>query len=209
MAAHVFPREWTRVGPDQIRRRCRRTLELLPERCGRAGLLWIASIRAAWRLKGFEMNWRVFVSLIAAVLASSPTFAVSPGVQNLISKAASQCAALESGRFDPRDAVTAIERRSPSGSVAAEIVDESAYSCSAAASMYCGSGGCNLNLVVGDRIWSWQTTGWRLVDWGPSRILLIGRDGGWCGGAGSEVCFEALVWSDGKILTVGPAPESR
>jgi len=146
---------------------------------------------------------------MAQVLASSPASAVSPVAQGLIDKAASQCAAFENGRFDPRDAVTGIELRSQASSVAAEIVDESAYSCASAASMYCGSGGCMLHLVVGDRIWSWQATGWRLVDWGPSRILLIGRDGGWCGGAGSEVCFEALVWSDGRILTVRPAREVR
>ena len=81
------------------------------------------------------------------------------------------------------------------------------YACSAAASLYCGTGGCMLNLIVDGAVRAWQATGWRLIDWGPDRILLIGRDGGWCGGAGAEVCYEALVWSNGRVLTVGPAPE--
>ena len=54
-----------------------------------------------------------------------------------------------------------------------------------------------------------ELTGWRLVEWGPDQVLLIGRDGGWFGGAGAEVCYEALLWSNGTILTVGPAPEIR
>ena len=72
---------------------------------------------------------------------------------------------------------------------------------------YCGTGGCMLNLIVNGETMAWQATGWRLIDWGPDRILLVGRDGGWCGGASAEVCYEALVWSNDKILTVGPEPE--
>ena len=66
-----------------------------------------------------------------------------------------------------------------------------------------------LNLIVDGTVQAWQATGWRLVEWGPDQILLIGRDGGWCGGAGAEVCYEALIWSNGNILTVGPDPEDR
>ena len=112
---------------------------------------------------------------------------------------------LESGEFDQGDAVTEIELRSQFGTVDAELVDESQYACSSAASLYCGTGGCMLNLVVNGETMAWQVTGWRLIDWGPDRILLIGRDGGWCGGAGAEVCYEALVWSEDRILTLGPA----
>ena len=66
-----------------------------------------------------------------------------------------------------------------------------------------------INLIIDGSVRAWQATGWKLIDWGQDRILLIGRDGGWCGGAGAEVCYEAIVWSNGKILTVGPAPEAR
>ena len=66
-----------------------------------------------------------------------------------------------------------------------------------------------LNLVVDGSVRAWQATGWQMIEWGPDTILLIGRDGGWCGGAGAEVCYEALVWSNGQVLTVGPKPELR
>ena len=133
--------------------------------------------------------------------------AVSPAAQQLIDRAAASCQANENGEFDQRDALTEIELRSQFGTVSAEIVDESRFACSSAASLYCGSGGCMLNLVVKGETLAWQATGWRLIDWGPDRILLIGRDGGWCGGAGAEVCYEALVWSNDRILTLGPEPE--
>jgi hypothetical protein len=134
---------------------------------------------------------------------------MSPQAKQLIDRAAADCQSFENGEFDAGNAVSAIELSSQFGTVEAELIDESQFACSSAASLYCGTGGCMLNLIVDGNISAWQATGWKLIEWGPDRILLIGRDGGWCGGAGAEVCYEAVVWSNGKFLTVGPAPESR
>lgn len=147
----------------------------------------------------------VFVSLMLA----TPLFAASPAAQALLDQASDDCKSFENGLFDAGDAVVPIELTSQYGTIGAEVVDTSKFACSSAASLFCGSGGCMLNLIVGDTTYAWQATGWRLIDWGPDRILLIGRDGGWCGGAGAEVCYEAVVWSDGRLLTVGEAPENR
>lgn len=151
----------------------------------------------------------IIAGIITLALATSSALATTPEAQKLIDRAAADCRAFNDGEFDPGEAVTQIELRSQFGSVQAELVDESEYACSSAASLYCGTGGCMLNLIVDGTIRAWQATGWRLIDWGPDSILLIGRDGGWCGGAGAEVCYEAIVWSNGKILTVGPNPELR
>lgn len=149
------------------------------------------------------------VTLLAVLVDTLPASAISPEAQELIDRAAADCRGFENGEFDAGSAVTNIELRSQFGAVEAELVDESEYACTTAASLYCGTGGCMLNLIVSGTMQAWQATGWRLVEWGPDQILLIGRDGGWCGGAGAEVCYEALVWSNGKILTVGPEPETR
>ena len=151
----------------------------------------------------------MFGALCAVFLSTLSAFALSPEAQRLVDGAAAECKAFENGAFDQGDAVTEIELGSQFGNVTAELVDESKYACSSAASLYCGSGGCMLNLIVDGTVNAWQATGWQLIDWGPDRVLLIGRDGGWCGGAGAEVCYEALVWSNDRILTVGPPPESR
>ena len=153
---------------------------------------------------------KVSIAIVAWLfLAGLPVGAASPDAQRLIDTAAAACQGFENGEFDAGNALHEIELRSQFGAVGAELVDESAFACSSAASLYCGTGGCMLNLVVDGRVMAWQATGWRLVDWGPDRILLIGRDGGWCGGAGAEVCYEALVWSNGRMLTVGPVPMER
>lgn len=151
----------------------------------------------------------VLVAMVANLFLYSPALAVSPEAQELINRAKEDCNSFENGAFEAGDAVTEIELASQFGAVMAELIDESKYACSSAASMYCGSGGCMLNLVVEGTAYSWQATGWRLIDWGPDTILLIGRDGGWCGGAGAEVCYEAVVWSNDGLLSVGPAPETR
>ncbi len=151
----------------------------------------------------------LFGALIAVCLGAGSAFAASPEAQKLIDRAAEDCRLFDNGEFDVGGAVTKIELRSQFGTTSAELVDESKYACSSAASLYCGTGGCMLNLIVDGTVRAWQATGWRLIEWGPDRMLLIGRDGGWCGGAGAQVCYEALVWSNGKILTMGPAPERR
>ena len=153
--------------------------------------------------------WRIIGAVCALLLSAGGALAVSPAAQELLDEAAATCSDFENGAFDPGDAVTEITLTSQFGSIDAELMDESKYACSSAASMYCGTGGCMLNVVIDGTVTSWQATGWRLLDWGPDTILLIGRDGGWCGGAGAEVCYEALVWSNGKVLTVGPEPNVR
>lgn len=148
-------------------------------------------------------------ALLLFMACGAAALAASSKAMQLIERAASDCKSFENGEFDEGDAVTEITLRSQFGNVVAELVDESKYACSSAASLYCGTGGCMLNLVVDGMAQAWQATGWQVIEWGPNTILLIGRDGGWCGGAGAEVCYEALVWSNGKVLTVGPAPELR
>ena len=150
------------------------------------------------------MVQKILAALAAIAMSASSALAVSPEAQQLIDRAAADCQSFENGQFDRGDAVTEIELRSHFGTVNAELVDEGQYRCSPAASLYCGSAGCPLYLIVNGETMAWQAMGWRLVDWGSARILLIARHGAWCDGAGGEVCYEALVWSNGRMLTVAP-----
>jgi hypothetical protein len=131
----------------------------------------------------------------AAALAADPVAAI-------LDAARASCEGFENGTFDARDGVSEIDL---DGDGAADrVVDESRFACSSMASAYCGSGGCLLHAVVGEQSWSFQAEGWRMIDWDGRPILLIARDGGWCGGAGSQLCFEAVNWSFGQMLTVMP-----
>lgn len=136
-----------------------------------------------------------------AALVAGP--AAADPVTALIAQAEAACRSFENGMFEPGDAVTEIDL-DQDGSPD-RVVDESRFGCSSAASMYCGTGGCMLHAVVGDQVTSFQAEGWRMIDWAGRSVLLVARDGSWCGGAGAQLCFEAVVWSGGQPLTVMPS----
>ena len=140
----------------------------------------------------------------AAALAAVPALAADP-VTVILDTAREVCTSYENGQFDAGDAVTEIDLTGDG--VPDRVVDESRFGCSSAASMYCGSGGCMLHAVVGEDSWRFQAEGWRVIDWDAQPILLIARDGGWCGGVGAQLCFEAVTWSDGDMLSVMPPPQ--
>ncbi|SIO47730.1 hypothetical protein SAMN05444722_2448 [Rhodovulum sp. ES.010] len=126
-------------------------------------------------------------------------------VAAILGEARAFCESYENGRFDAGAAVR--EMNLDGQEPIDRIVDESAFSCSSMMSAYCGSGGCMLHAVVEDAVRSFQAEGWRMVEWDGRPILLIARDGGWCGGAGAQVCYEAVVWSNGQALSVMPQPD--
>lgn len=140
------------------------------------------------------------VMVVSAVLW--PASATADPVEDILSQTRTFCASFENGEFDAGDAVSEVDL---DGEAPLDlIVDESQFSCSSMASAFCGTGGCNVHAIVGDRTWSFQAEGWRMIDWNGFPVLLIARDGGWCGGAGAQICFEAVNWSFGDMLTVMP-----
>jgi hypothetical protein len=141
---------------------------------------------------------------VIAILALGclPATALADPVRDILAAAEADCAALENGVFTAGDA--AIEVDLDGADPSDRLVDTSRFSCSSAASLYCGPGGCTLHAVIGGQSWSFQAEGWRMIDWDGMPVLLIARDGGWCGGAGAQLCFEAVNWSAGRMMTVMP-----
>ncbi|MEZ5911744.1 MAG: hypothetical protein R3D84_05495 [Paracoccaceae bacterium] len=142
-----------------------------------------------------------FLVFFCLTLVLKPAFAETE-TDRILTEAAAACTDFENGTFAAGDAVTSVDLTGDDQPDT--VIDSAKFTCSSAATMYCGTGGCSLYAVVGDQRYEWQALGWKLVDWAPDRILLIGRDGGWCGGAGFERCFEALNWSEGRFLTAMP-----
>ncbi len=140
---------------------------------------------------------------LALLLPSVPTHAAD-AVDRLLAAAAANCAAIDGGVMTaPERALIHVDL---SGDGAPDaLLDESRLECSTAASAFQGSGGSMLHAIVGESVTSWQATGWRLMDWNQDKLLLIGRDGGWCGASGAERCYEAVVWSAGRFLSLAPA----
>jgi hypothetical protein len=141
---------------------------------------------------------------LAALFLAFPGLAAADPVADILAAAEADCTAFENGLFAANDAVS--EADLDGIEPVDRLVDTARFTCTSAASMYCGSGGCSLHAVIRDDSWEFQSEGWRVIDWDGWPILLVARDGYWCGGAGSQICFEAVSWSDGKMMTVLPPP---
>ncbi|MBY8976158.1 hypothetical protein KHP62_10095 [Rhodobacteraceae bacterium NNCM2] len=141
-------------------------------------------------------------TLLASLVSILPTITFADPVEDILRAARADCEGYQNGVFSAGDAVVEVDldRAAPLD----RLVDSSKFSCSSSATMYCGTGGCTIHAVIGEESWDYQAEGWRMIDWGGRPILLIARDGGWCGGAGSQLCYEAVVWSAGKPLSVMP-----
>ena len=138
---------------------------------------------------------------IAALIALGPASATGEdaAAARIFAEARQSCADLD-GEFAVRQGA---RRQVDFGDGAAvALIDEAKFACTAAASLYCGSGGCQLHLISDDEALTFQATGWKVVHWGEDRILLIARDGVWCGGYGVDRCYEAVNRSGGRFLTI-------
>lgn len=148
-------------------------------------------------------TWAMAAGLALAAGMAGAEGAAGAGVADaLLAEARAACVAYRDGTFSPGNAVFSIDLDGDGDPDS--VIDERAFSCSSAASMYCGTGGCMLHAIIDARVWSFQAEGWRMIDWDGRPILLVARDGGWCGGVGAQVCFEAVVWSGGEMLSVMP-----
>jgi hypothetical protein len=80
------------------------------------------------------------------------------------------------------------------------VLDESAYACSTAVSMFCSTGGCVSHFLVGDVVASFLNQGWTVLTFGRDRVLLTDVHGTDCGGINPTPCFVARAWDpDAKV----------
>ncbi|WP_420348808.1 hypothetical protein [Pelagibius sp.] len=87
-----------------------------------------------------------------------------------------------------------------------EIVDSRAFTCSSAASLFCGTGGCTVTVVVDGAASAFLAKAWRIVDWNGQPILLLAVHGSDCGGTNLRRCYEAVVWSEDGFRSLRPEP---
>jgi len=74
------------------------------------------------------------------------------------------------------------------------VLNESGFACSSAASLYCGTGGCESHFLVGDKVTTLLNRGWEVATIGRHRVLLTDVHGSRCGGINPTPCVESLVW---------------
>ena len=80
------------------------------------------------------------------------------------------------------------------------VLDESAYACSTAISLFCSTGGCTSHFLVGDVVASFRNQGWTVLTFGRNPVLLTRVHGSDCGGNSPTPCFVAHAWDpDAKV----------
>jgi|APTNR8051073442_1049403.scaffolds.fasta_scaffold24846_1 hypothetical protein len=59
-----------------------------------------------------------------------------------------------------------------------------------------------IHVIVAATVYSRLAKAWRVVDWGPNRILLLALHDLECGGITLRHCSEAVVWTEGAFRSV-------
>jgi hypothetical protein len=146
------------------------------------------------------MKPMLFVMLVLLhVFSPAAAEEYSPAVAEILRKAEAQCSSFEGGQFNMED--TAVSRHEITGDGQPEaIVDASAFACSTAASMWGGTGGTMLWVVVDGKAYEFLAHRWKVVDMDGQNVLLLAVHSSQCGDTIGP-CYRALVWSDGFRTT--------
>lgn len=76
------------------------------------------------------------------------------------------------------------------------VLNEAGFSCSSAASLYCGTGGCMSHFAIDSSsdVHSMLNRGWNAKTLGPHVVVLADVHGSQCGGINPTPCVSASVW---------------
>lgn len=142
---------------------------------------------------------RELTILLAALLLPQAALADAGAI---LADAAALCAGQDNGSFGSEGAVIQIDVTGDGQPDT--LVDEGRFTCSTAASLYSGSGGSLLHVLVGEAQSDFLVQGFEVLNWSGNTLLLLALHGSNCNAIGAEPCFEALAWGDGRFLSVRP-----
>ena len=122
-----------------------------------------------------------------------------PIATEIIQKAKSECVELGDGKFNATEQAITLHDFTGDGRPE-EIVDASQFSCSTAASMWGGSGGTYLWVIVYGKTYEFLAHKWRVVDVDGQKVLLLAVHSSECSDTIGP-CYRALVWDNGFRTT--------
>ena len=113
----------------------------------------------------------------------------------VVQKAKSECANFKGGQFNATEQTISLHDFTGDGRPE-EVVDASQFSCSTSVSMWGGSGGTLLWVLVGGKQYEFLAHQWQVVDADGQKVLLLAVHSSECSDTIGP-CYRALVWSDG------------
>jgi len=152
------------------------------------------------RQKDFKLKAFLAVSVLLLYFTSSAIAAEHfESAAEVIEGAKSECARFEDGEFATSDQAVTLHDFTGDGKPE-EVVDVSRFSCSTSASMWSGSGGTLLWVLVDGEKDEFLAHKWRVVDVDGQKVLLLAVHSSECSDTIGP-CYRALVWSDGFRTT--------
>ena len=118
-----------------------------------------------------------------------------PRVTEIIQKAKIECSDFEGGEVHVGQQAITYHDLTNDGQPEA-IVDAAELSCSTAASLWGGSGGTYLWIIVEGQTYEYLAHKWRVVDVDGQQVLLLAVHFSACGESVGP-CYRALVWNEG------------
>ena len=120
-------------------------------------------------------------------------------VKAVIAAARKDCEGFEKGRFSMSN--KAITRHELTGDKSPEtVIDAGEFSCSSAASLYGGTGGSSLWVVVNGKAHSFLARRWGVVSIDGQNVLMLAVHPSECGYVAGS-CYRAHVYYEGRFYT--------
>jgi hypothetical protein len=146
------------------------------------------------------MRFILLITIIFTYLLS-PVYGAErlPLATEIVHKAKRECAEIDDGKFNATEQAITLHDFTGDGRPE-EIVDASQFSCSTAASLWSGTGGTYLWLIVDGKTYEFLAHKWQVVDVDGQNVLLLAVHSSECGDKIGS-CYRALVWDDGFRTT--------
>lgn len=148
---------------------------------------------------------RHFLICIAAILcfapcalAGSETDKATTATQ-IVQREKKICTDYNDGKFDATEQTITLHDFTGDGRPET-VVDASQFSCSSSVSMWGGTGGTYLWVIVDGKPYEFLAHGWKVVNLGGRNVLLLAVHSSQCGDTVGP-CYRAYAWSDGEFRT--------
>lgn len=124
---------------------------------------------------------------------------VSVDESKIIQNAKNECTNASNGKFYMSEKAITLHDLTGDGKPE-KIIDASHFSCSTALSLWGGSGGTYLWIIVDGKTYEFIAHKWKVVDMDDQKVLLLAVHSSECSDKIGP-CYRALVWGDGFRTT--------
>lgn len=142
-------------------------------------------------MRSLAVVFVIFIMLPALAVAGEPL----PLATQIVQQAKQECNSLDNGSFHSTEKTITLHDITGDGRPE-EFVDASQFSCSTALTLWGGTGGTFLWVIVDGRPFEFLAHKWRVVDFDGQQVLLLAVHSSQCSDDIGP-CYRALVWQEG------------